>query len=99
MFDYKDEIMSLVDLYKIQDNALRFQMYTEVENSFTDRLQTKLLNELSETQRAIIFEKINNNGDIEEIIEEMFSMIDDVDNFVLEVFEEFKAEFLTQISQ
>lgn len=97
MFDYKDELMALVDLYNIEDNTLRLQMYEEVENAFTDRLQTKLFNELSESQRNEIFEKINNNWDPEEIIEEMFSMIDDVDTFVLEVFEEFKAEFKANI--
>ncbi len=97
MFDYKDELMALVDLYNIEDNTLRLQMYEEVENAFTDRLQTKLFNELSESQRNEIFEKINNNWDPEEIIEEMFGMIDDVDTFVLEIFEEFKAEFKANI--
>ncbi len=97
MFDYKDELMALVDLYNIEDNTLRLQMYEEVENAFTDRLQTKLFNEFSESQRNEIFEKINNNWDPEEIIEEMFGMIDDVDTFVLEIFEEFKAEFKANI--
>ena len=93
MFDYKDEFMALVDLYEIEDNTLRFQMYTEIENTFTDRLQARLLNELNDEQRESIFTKINDGWDPEEIIEEIFGMIEDVDTFVGEVFEEFKAEF------
>ena len=93
MFDYKDEFMALVDLYEIEDNTLRFQMYTEIENTFTDRLQARLLNELNDEQRDSIFTKINDGSDPEEIIEEIFGMIEDVDTFVGEVFEEFKVEF------
>lgn len=97
MYDYKDEFMALVNLYDIKDDTLRLQMYTEIENSFTDRLQTKLLNELNDTQRESIFTKINNNWDQQEIITEIFGMIQDVDTFVGEVFEEFTKEFRSNI--
>ncbi len=95
MNDMHKEFLALIDHYHLQDQATRIQKAEELEQAFWERLQSRILAELSEEQIAKINEHINQDIDPEELSNILFGMIEDVDTFVEEVFEEFKAEFLT----
>lgn len=93
MTDLKDEFLALVDMYQIEDDAMRLIKVEELEEAFADRLQAELLAELTEDQREEIFKQAESGAKPEDLLEMMFEAIEDIDMFVSEVFEEFKAEF------
>ncbi len=97
MIDLKDEFLALVDMYQIEDDAMRLIKVEELEEAFADRLQAELLAELTEDQREEIFKQAESGAKPEDLLEMMFEAIEDIDMFVSEVFEEFKAEFKNNI--
>lgn len=97
MFDYKSEFLLLIDKFHISDDTMRLIKSQELENAFTERLQARILEKLSDNQRNQIIKLANNHTKPEQISQTMFSMIEDIDTFVEKVFEEFKQEFLANI--
>ena len=97
MTDLKEEFLALVDMYQIQDGATRLIKAQELEDAFADRLQAELLAELTDEQREDIIKQAEAWANPEDLVDMMFEVIEDVDMFVSEVFEEFKAEFKANI--
>lgn len=91
------EFLALIEHYHLEDQAMKIQKAQELEQAFWERLQSRILAELSEEQLAEINKYINQDSDPEELSNILFEMIEDIDTFVEEVFEEFKAEFLANI--
>lgn len=97
MIDLKEEFLTLVDMYQIQDGATRLIKAQELEDAFADRLQAKLLDELTDEQREEIIRQAEAGTSPEELVGMMFEVIEDVDMFASEIFEQFKTEFKANI--
>jgi|GEM_PF-4465429 len=97
MFDYKSEFLSIVDKFHISDDTTRLIKTQELENVFTERLQARIVAKLTDDQRKHIMKLANQHTDPEQLAQTMFDMVEDIDTFVEEVFEEFKQEFLNNL--
>lgn len=98
MNDIHTEFVELVAKYNIQDQATNIQKAQELEEAFGERLQTRILGALSETQMDEFSNHITDDTPPEEISNILFGYIEDIDSFTEEVFQEFKTEFLTQVT-
>ena len=97
MFNYKSEFIDLVDRFHITDGTTRLTKAQELEDAFVERLNARILEELSPSQRDEIIALAEVQQPVEVIVQMMFAMVDDIDSFTDEVFEEFKTEFLTKV--
>lgn len=95
MIDLKSEIQQLVDTYPLQDGMTRLQLAEQLEKAFFDRLQTTLILSLSDEDKKELFTDEDLSPD--KFFENLYSMVDDIDDIIEETFSEFKQEFLNEI--